>query len=192
MTERRGKLYRYQLLREDDEWLLKCSFHSYKTLREAELPEQPKDGQVYHVSWPDDNIHAIALKPCDDAPGETFTYPIGINQLGTDDELEVHCEVLGDWGWSPWVRLRGITLGEGGPTYGPAIQFIEDLISDPDEHFVVTLSFVEVTGRKDMDRDLLLGDFYHLKGDVSNEEVAARGRFLNRELVERGMARVLG
>lgn len=144
------------------------------------------------MSWPDDDLYPISLKPCEDAPGDTFTYPISVIQLGTDDELEVYCEVLGDHSWSPWVRLRGITLGEGGPTYGPAIQFVESLIADPDEHFVVTMTYLEVEGRKDMDRDMLLGDFYHLKGDVSNEEVAARGTFLNRELVKRGLARVLG
>ena len=192
LSERRGKLYRYQVIKREDRWLLKCGFRSYQTLNDLELPDGVEERRVYKVSWADDEGFQMMLEPCDDEPGTTFTYPIGIEELGTGDELKVHCRLLRAHGWSPWVKLRGITLGEEGPTYGPAIQFIEGLIADPDEHFVVTLSLVEVEGRKDLDHDLLLGDFYHLKGDVSDDEVAARGRFLNRELVERGLARVLG
>lgn len=192
LEERRGRLYRYPVIYRGDRWHLQWSFHSYQRLKTWEGPEELEEGRLYDVSWIGGRESQIKLVPCDEEPGTTYTYATGIEELGTDDELKVYCRTVKGFGWSPWVGLRGITLGEGGPTYGPAIQFVENLIADPDEHFVVTMSYVEVTGRKDMDRDLLLGDFYHLKGDVSNEEVAARGTFLNRELVERGLARVLG
>ena len=121
-----------------------------------------------------------------------FTYPAVPVEVGTDDEIEVACKVLKGMEYCQWARLRGITLAEGSPSYGPAIRFLQDLIDDPDEHFAVTLNKIEVVGRKNYDYDLLLADFFHLKGDVTYEEVAARGTFLNRELVERGLARMLG
>ncbi len=192
LTERRGVLYRYPVVYKQDRWHLQCSFHSYLGISTWKGPKELVNGGLYDVSWSGDEGSEIRLDPCDEEPGTTFTYAITVDELGTDDELSVYCRTGEGFGWSPWVRLRGITLDERGPTYGPAIRFIEDMIADPDEHFVVTMTFLEVEGRKDMDRDLLLGDFYHLKGEVTDEEVASRGTFLNRELVERGLARVLG
>ena len=150
------------------------------------------EGQFYDVAGGHDTWDPVHFTPSAWMGSETgFTYPARIEEVGTRDEVSVCCHLIRT-SYTPWVKLRGITLDEGSKTYGDAILFLEKLIQDPEEKWVATLARVDVMGWKGHDYDLMLGDFFHLKGDVSDQDVAERGTFLNRELVEMGLARMSG
>lgn len=193
LGERRGRVGCYQLVEHQfgkKEWALVVAPDMYQTLeRHWTVDGGCVDGQYYDVSRSRNGLH-LSPVPLDGRP-ETVAHPSRFLEIGTDDEVKVWCE-LPVVCFSPWVRLRGITLDERSQTYGPAITFLQGLVDDPEEKWVVTLSKVTVEGRKGFDRDLLMADLFHLRGDFRNEEVAERGVCLNRELVERGLARVLG
>lgn len=192
LGERRGPVGCYQLIRHGSKkkWALIVGHSMYQGFdRRWTVDGECVEGQYYDVAKSDRGLH---LTPASrERSPDLFTYECKVLEVGTDDEVKLWCE-LPIVCHVPWVRLRGITLDEGSNTYGAAITFLQGLVDDPEEKWVVTMAKVTVEGRKGFDRDLLMGDLFHLKGDVTHEEVAERGVFLNRELVERGLARVLG
>jgi endonuclease YncB( thermonuclease family) len=178
----RGLLYRYSPVdparagTSGEGLLIDCGFNIWKGLevknidefRDAEILVSRKKGDSFHLS-PDTGSGRSSL----------YTYRARVERVVDGDTLwvVVHC------GFNSFtrqkLRLRGIDTPElGSPEGEKSKRFVEKRLKG--------LPFVVIKTYKSDKYDRYLTDLFFLPGVHDPERVAAEGRFLNREVVEKG------
>lgn len=180
----RGTLYGYRIMKvntiQDQEsfMTLDCGFDIslYQVLkpgiryRSGNICTSRKDGETYTVAISDKLVSA-----------DIYTYQALIERFIDGDTLLVNVDV----GFGIWtrqkLRLRGINCGELGTAAGNrAKKFVEDTLKD--------CPFVVIKTYKSDKYDRYLVDIFYLPKETDPAKVAARGKYLNQELIDNRLA----
>ena len=181
----RARLYTYQVLEPSyihpvEEWLIidlgfsmliQSEFKGLR-LRQGDLIESKKTGESYSF------IHSDAAKK------ELYTYKALVERVVDADTIWLNID-LGFACWSRQkVRLRGIDAPELSTKKGlEAKAFVEARLKE--------VPFVVIKTHKSDKYDRYLADIFFLKAEEDGGKVLSHGTFLNQELLEMGLAKML-
>lgn len=142
---------------------------------------KPKDGQIVESTK---TASGYSFKASDAKPRELYTYKALVERVVDGDTIWVNI----DCGFDIWIRqklrLRSIDAPELDTIKGwEAKQFVEAVLSK------VSFAVIKTHGSDKYDR--YLTDIFYLKGQSNPQTVLEEGTFLNQDLLDRGLAKVM-
>jgi endonuclease YncB( thermonuclease family) len=184
LDTQRGLLYTYPLIKTSrinvprGTLILDLGFNNWKNIPDDKGEDYTRTEYILSKK----NNSSFTFKPADDTQSEKlYTYRAYIEKIIDGDTLWV----IVDCGFHSYtrqkLRLRGIDTPEMESEEGRrAKRFVERMLTG--------LPFIIVKTYKSDKYDRYLTDLFFLRGEDDPEKVCAEGRFLNRELVEKGLA----
>lgn len=169
----RGRLYTYKRLMVDDAPRLDLGFHISRA-----WPKGVADAPVVRSVLTNSGF---ALEPAEERRDTFFTYRAILQRVIDGDTLWVHI----DCGFDTWidqkVRLRGIDAPEMNSADGQrARRFVESALRK--------CAVLAITTTKPDKYDRYLADVFYLPEEDDVNVVLENGQFLNRDLIEAGLA----
>ena len=170
----RGRLYTYKRQVVDGVPRLDLGFHISRS-----FPKGAPDAMVVHSVWTD---AGLVLEPTHGRQDTFYTYRATLQRVIDGDTLWVNI----DCGFDIWtdqrLRLRGIDTPEMDTPEGQrARRFVEAALRK--------CSVLGITTTKPDKYDRYLADVFYLETESDAHVVLAQGTFLNRELIEVGLAK---
>jgi len=170
----RGRVYTYKRLMVDDKPRLDLGFHISRA-----WPQGVADAPVVQSVLTESGFD---LKPTEGRRDTFYTYQATLQRVIDGDTLWVNI----DCGFDTWidqkVRLRGIDTPEMDTSEGQrARRFVESALRK--------CSVLAITTTKPDKYDRYLADVFYLPEESDVNVVLENGMFLNRELIEAGLAK---
>ena len=187
LRPRRGRLYTYRITDASagaDRLSIDLGLSVYHTPLFYGL-DNPTPGQIVTTTRDLDAPEGYRFQAVQAARNRLYTYRASVERVIDGDTLWVRI----DLGFRMWtrqkLRLRGIDTPElPGPEGQQARAFVQEAVNG--------VPFLVLTTTKPDKYDRYLADLFYLPGEADAEQINRTGIFLNRELMEKGLAARFG
>ncbi|MBL7197219.1 MAG: thermonuclease family protein [Candidatus Omnitrophica bacterium] len=182
----RGELYTYKLLKSDylnleqSDLLVDCGFSVWREVLLKGL-SNPKEGEIVESAKTE---QGFKFKYSSAKKNQLYTYKAFVEKVTDADTIWTHID-LGFYSHTRQkLRFRGIDAPEISTKKGQkAKEFVEATLSQV-SFIIIKSTSLDKYGRP-------LSDIFYLEGESDPQKVLEKGTFLNRQLLDLGLARII-